>query len=313
MKNLGDTLNHPPKISIIILNWNGLDDTVECLESLKRITYSNYEVVVVDNGSEGNDAEALRERFEDYIHLIENDRNYGFAEGNNIGMRYALQSSNPDYVLLLNNDTVVDPGFLSELVQVAESTPSIGIVGPKICFYHEPNMIQAAGGQISWWTGQESLVGCGQVDRGQFDEMREVDWVIGCALLIKHETIKEIGLLHAGYFAYLEETDWCARCGKAGYRVVYAPEAKLWHKRRLAVGRIDKLRLYYRTRNKFLFMKRNASRLQFVSFFACFFLRDILLTPLLLVRQNDLRLLPTFYKGTCHGIRLMLKRYGSGE
>lgn len=313
MKNFGNAANLPPKVAIVILNWNGLRDTVECLESLKNITYPNYEVIVVDNGSKGEDVEVLRNKFGDYIHMIENDKNYGFAEGNNIGMRYALENSNPDYILLLNNDTVVDPGFLTELVKVAESDPLIGIVGPKIRFYYEPNRIQSAGGQINWWTGQLSLIGCTQIDRGQFDEMREVDWVIGCALLVKSETIREIGLLYAGYFAYLEETDWCARCGKAGYKVIYTPAARLWHKRRLAVGRIDKIRLYYRTRNLFVFMKRNSTGLQLVSFFVYFILRDFLLTPLtLLVRQNDLKLLPAFYKGTCDGIRLMLKRYGSG-
>ena len=305
-------MNHA-KVSVIILNWNGLEDTVECLESLKNITYHNYEVVLVDNGSEGNDVRILREKFGNYVHIIEKDKNYGFAEGCNIGMRYALSNLNPDYILLLNNDTVVDPDFLTELVKVAESDPLTGIVGPKICFYYEPNRIQAAGGRINWWTGQISLIGGTRIDMGQFDESREVDWVIGCALLIKQRTIEKIGLLYAGYFAYVEETDWCARAGKAGFEVVYAPGARVWHKRRLAAARIDEIRLYYRTRNLFLFMKRNSSRLQLICFFVQFFLRNVPLTmAFLLFRQREPKLLPTFYKGTCDGIRLMLKRYGSG-
>ena len=121
-----------PKVSIIILNWNGLDDTIECLESLQKITYPNYEVIVVDNGSRGNDAQVLREKFGDYIELIQNDKNYGYTGGNNIGIRYALHNSSWDYFLVLNNDTVVESGFLTELVNIAESAPSSGIAGPKI-------------------------------------------------------------------------------------------------------------------------------------------------------------------------------------
>ena len=110
-----------PKVSIIVLNWNGLDDTIECLESLRDVTYPNYRVIVVDNGSAGDDVRILRERFEECAHIIANDRNYGFAEGNNIGMRYALDSFDPTYLLLLNNDTVVAPDFLDKLFKVADS------------------------------------------------------------------------------------------------------------------------------------------------------------------------------------------------
>ena len=294
-----------PEVAIVILNWNGLEDTVECLESLKRVNYPNYEVVLVDNGSEGNDAEVLRERFGDYIHLIENDRNYGFAEGNNIGMRYALQSSNPDYVLLLNNDTVVDPGFLSELVEVAESDRSIGIVGPKVYYYYEPNRISCAGANIDWWN-----VGTwptNEVDVGQFDSVEEVDWVSGCALLIKRITLDEIGLLYTGYFAYFEETEWCVKCRKAGYKVVYVPHARVWHKVLSTAAKTGGLFLYYMTRNRFLFMKRNSTKMRFLVYFIHFFLwRLMSSTARLLVLQRDLGQLRTFYKGIYDGIRLVL-------
>lgn len=297
-----------PKVCIVILNWNGLEDTVECLESLKRITYPNYEIILVDNGSEGNDVEVLRERFGDHIHIIENDKNYGFAEGCNIGMRYALETSTTDYILLLNNDTVIDPDFLSELVDVADSNAMIGIVGPKIYYYHEPTMIQSAGGQINWWTGKMTLIGCGQNDRGQFDTMKDVDWLLGCAILIRRRTLEDIGLLFAGYFAYFEETDWCVKCTKAGYRVVYLPDAKVWHKRPPSISKTDNSRLYYVTRNRFFFMKRNSTRLQFLSSFLYFFLRDFFSIPaMLIIRHKDIKLLREFYKGTCDGIKLAFR------
>ena len=144
-----------PKVSIIILNWNGLEDTIECLESLKKITHPNYEVIVVDNGSEGNDAQMLQERFGDYIHIIRNDKNYGFAGGANIGMRYVLNNSAADYVLLLNNDTVVDPEFLTELVKVAEADPAIGITGGKIYYYDNPGQLQFVWGRIGLRAGRD--------------------------------------------------------------------------------------------------------------------------------------------------------------
>jgi GT2 family glycosyltransferase len=297
-----------PRVAIIILNWNGLEDTIECLESLAKVTYPNYEVVLVDNGSKGNDVRILREKFGDYIYMIVNDKNYGFAEGTNIGMRHVMKSSCPDYVLLLNNDVVVDPNFLTELVQVAESNSQTGIVGAKVYFYAEPNKIQSAGGRINWWAGETPLIGCLQIDRGQFDETKEVDWVMGGALLIRCETIEEIGLLYAGYFGYFEETEWCAKAKKAGYKVIYTPRARLWHKREPAVDRIDGFRLYYMTRNRFLFMKRNATRVQSISFFVQFFLRHFPLTLVwLLVRRKDVKLLPRYFKGIYDGIGLMLK------
>jgi len=303
-----------PRVAVVILNWNGLDDTVECLESLKAMTYANYRVIVIDNGSVADEAGSLRERFGSYVHVIENDRNYGFAEGCNIGIRHARETSSPDYVLLLNNDTSVDPGFLSELVSVAESDRTIGIVGAKVFFHHDPRRIQSAGARANMWTGQVSLIGWGEIDTGQFGETRDVQWVGGCAMLIRASAIEDIGLFDADFFAYFEETDLCARCWRAGYRVLCAPTAQLWHKRKIAVDRMDEFRVYYVTRNRFLFMRRNASRLQLSFFLLQSLLRNSLATPLtLLIRQRQPRLLPTYCKATSDGVRIALTGTGGGE
>ena len=297
-----------PKVSIIILNWNGLEDTIECLESLKKMTYSNYQTIVVDNGSEGNDVRVLKEKFGDYIHLIENDRNYGFAEGNNIGTRYALAHYNPDYILLLNNDTVVDPDFLNELVKVAENDAGIGILGPKLLFHHEPTRIQSVGGKIRWWTGETLLIGRNEVDNGQFNEIKEVDWIVGCALLARRTMIEAIGLIYPTYFSFFEESDWCVRCKKAGFTIVYVPNARVWHKGGQAAGRVFGFRMYYMTRGRFLFMKRNLGRLQLLSSLIYFFLWEFTFTTVfLLIRQKNPKLLRTFYKGVYDGIGLTLR------
>jgi len=217
-----------PRVSIIILNWNGLQDTIECLESLKKISYPNYEVIVVDNASSGDDVKILRDKYGDSVHFIANDKNYGFSEGNNVGIRYAL-GKQTNYVFLLNNDTVVDPSFLSESIEVAEEDNKCGILGGKIYYYFSPNRLQSVGGKINWWTGRFQDYS-GQVDIGQYDQRAERDFVYATAMLIKREVIEKIGLLDSKLFFGMEDFDYCARAQKAGFRVLYVPGAKVWHK-----------------------------------------------------------------------------------
>lgn len=223
-----------PKVSIIILNWNGLEDTVECLESLKKVTYPNYKVVVVDNGSEGDDVRILREKFGDYIHIVQNDKNYGFAEGNNIGMRYALTNLHPDYMLLLNNDTVVAPDFLGELVRAGESTPEIAILGPKIYYYDfrgRNNVIWCAGGKIWWWhPWVYQVIGMNADDLPQYQTITNVDWIPGTAMMLKSYVIEELSFLNSQYFFGHEDVEYCIRARKHGFKTLYVPGARIWHK-----------------------------------------------------------------------------------
>ena len=301
-----------PKVSIIILNWNGLKDTIECLESLKKITYPNYEVVVVDNGSAGDDVKILREKFGNYIHIIENDKNYGYTGGNNIGMRFCLANSQPDYLLILNNDIVGDPGFLTELIKVAQAEPSIVIVGPKVYYYDFPNRIQSAGCRINMWSGQVSLIGTKQIDDGQYNELREVDYVHGCCLLIKRDVISRIGLFDESYFCYWDETDYCTRAREAGYKLVYVPEAKVWHKvpmkeklwdRTPTIGKAAGLLYYYMARNNFKFMRKHTTKPQYISFLIYFFCYYVWLTSgICLLYHRDIRKLAGFYRGVRDGL-----------
>lgn len=219
-----------PKVCIIILNWNGLADTIDCLESLRTITYPNYEVVVVDNGSWGNDVQALREKYANYIHIIRNDKNYGFAGGNNIAIRRALEHSKPDYFLLLNNDTTVAPDFLRELVAVAVCDTTIGIVGPKIYYYDDPARIWFAGGYINFWLGRFYHRGMNRIDSGQFSHTLDVDFVTGSCMLLSREVLLRVGLLDDSFFFGGEDYDISIRAARHGYKVVLAPKARIWHK-----------------------------------------------------------------------------------
>jgi hypothetical protein len=231
-----------PKVSIIILNWNGLEDTIECLESLKKVTYPNYEVIVVDNGSEGDDVDVLRERYRDYIHIIQNEKNYGFARGNNVGIRYALEKG-IDYVLLLNNDTVVAPDFLDEMVRVAGSDERIGIVCPKIYRYFQPEQVCFDGGarmHLLWGTVTEGL----RPD----DERAVVDteFAIGTAMLICRKTLEQIGLLPEEYFFGGEDVDYSLQALRHNIRIMVARRATVWHKvARTAAASISRPGLAY--------------------------------------------------------------------
>ncbi len=221
-------------VAIIILNWNGVEDTLECLDSLKKITYPNYEVIVVDNGSEGDDVKTLKQGFGDYAHIIGNDRNYGFAEGNNIGIRYALNAFDPAYLLLLNNDMVIAPDFLGELVRVAEGEARVGIVGPKVYYYDfegRKDVLWYAGGKIKRWGRYVYChIGGDKDDLPQYQTISNVDWVTGSAMMIKRRVIEELSLLNPRYFFGSEDVEYCIRARKHGFKIVYVPGARVWHK-----------------------------------------------------------------------------------
>jgi len=170
-----------PRVFIIILNWNNWLDTFECLESLKNNDYPNYEVVIVDNGSDEKPQSPNPD-----IKIIYNKENLGFSEGNNVGIKYALEHG-ADYVLLLNNDTVVSNDFLSKLVKAAESNEEIGMVGSKIYFYDQKDRIWFAGGKVNWLYNKGTMRGYNEIDKGQYDlpEIQETDYLTGCCILVK--------------------------------------------------------------------------------------------------------------------------------
>ena len=251
-----------PKVTIIILNWNGKEDTIECLESLKHITYPNYEILLVDNGSTDGSVECFRERYPG-MEIIENGENLGFAEGNNVGIRKAMDEG-ADYVLLLNNDTVVDPEFLGELVTVGESDPKAGIVGPKIYFYNS-DRIQSCGGRINLYKGVVQGIKRYQRDLNHSTKVISTEFLSGCAMLIKKIVLEKVGLFDISYFAYYEDTDLCIRTKSGGYDLVCVQSSMIWHKGSQS-SKVNRFGLYYGTRNMIKFEKKYANSLQFIIF-----------------------------------------------
>lgn len=204
--------------------------------------------------------------------IIKNEINFGFAEGNNIGIRYALSILDPDYVLLLNSDTVVESDFLGALVKVAESNGTIGVVGPKVYYYDyggRRDVINFAGGKLDMRKGLSYHIGINEVDIGQYDEIEKVDYIEGCALLIKKNLLNTIGLIDPSYFAYWEENDFCMRASNAGYWSAYVPNSKIWHKISSSID--PEVKIFYLTRNRFLFIKKYSNKRQYFSFLLYFF------------------------------------------
>lgn len=217
-----------PRVSIVILNWNSFEVTLACLLSLRKIDYPNFEMVVVDNGSvDGSPAKLLENVPE--IRLIRNPANLGFAGGCNVGMRDALRRGT-DYILLLNNDTIVAPDFLSQLVRVAEPDEKIGAVSPKVLFFDHPDRLNYAGGDHTLWRLFPKVSGLRQLDEGRYDKLREVSFLTGCAFLIKAGVVRKIGVMEEIYFHFYEDIEWSLRTVQAGFKALYVPAAKIWHK-----------------------------------------------------------------------------------
>jgi GT2 family glycosyltransferase len=253
--SVGETVS--PVVWVLVLNWNRPQDTVACVSSLRQLDYPAYRILVVDNGSTDDSVEILQ-RLPD-IDLLLNERNLGFAAGNNRGIEYALEQG-ADFVLLLNNDTTVSPSLVSELLEVAETDSRIGIVGPVIYYADRPSEV--------WFAGMRFRHGLYVVRRGlhlsaPLASMEEVDFVSGCGMLVRRETWERVGLFDPRFFMYYEDLDLCIRAKKAGYRIVCATQAQMWHALSASTGGADSpKKQYYQVKSTFLFTQKHTRGLQ---------------------------------------------------
>lgn len=247
-----------PLVSIILVNWNGLDVTLECARSCLALDYPQFEIVIVDNGSTDGSVAAIRNVFADdpRVHLIEAGVNLGFAGGNNLGLRYARENG-AAFMWLLNNDTEVDPAALTALVEAADANPDAGFFGSKIFFFDRPDTIWFAGAGIDPVDGHSYHIGEGEDDVGQFDEVRQTEYITGCSILARSEVVESIGPMSEDFFLYWEEVDWCARAVEAGWKLLYIPGSRVWHKVSSSFSGNHQLQLRYEMRNRLLFHKRH--------------------------------------------------------
>lgn len=242
-----------PCVFIVILNTNRKQDTLESLASIFASTYKKPHVIVLDNQSTDGSVEAVRAGYSQ-VQLLSLERNLGYAGNNNVGIEAALQQG-ADWILVLNEDTILDPDCLKRLVEAGEADERTGIVGPMVYHHNEPDVIQSAGVRLDpeW---RSIHIGQNEPEHGQYTDLREVDAISGCAIMVRRQVIEQVGSLDERFFYYWEETDWCVRARKAGWRIVHVPKAKLWHK---GVQRDYKPSLsvaYYNTRNRFLILSK---------------------------------------------------------
>lgn len=249
------------KISIIVLHYNGEKNTIVCLKSIKNLVAHDVIILpmVVDNASQ-------KKFVASSVKVLRSEENLGFAGGNNIGIKNSLEQKS-DYILILNNDTVVDENLIKELLVVMERDERIGIVSPKIYFekgheYHKTRYHSSELGKVIWYAGgimdHKNIIGShrgvDEVDHGQFDRLEETDFATGCCMLVRKEVFREIGFLDEKYFLYYEDNDFCRRAWKAGFKIMYAPKAIIWHKNAgSAGGSGSNLQDYYITRNRLLY------------------------------------------------------------
>jgi GT2 family glycosyltransferase len=243
----------------VILNTNRREDTLEVLDSLSKSDYPDQHTIVLDNSSTDGSVEAIREVYP-AIEIIRLGKNLGYAGNNNVGIKAAMERK-ADWVFVLNEDTILAPDCLSKLIEAGESNPRIGIVGPMVYHHNEPGVIQSAGGRMdqdwrAWHEGQN------QSDRGQYPYPRQVEWISGCAILVRRGVIDQVGSLDERFFYYFEETEWCLRAREKGWQIWQIPGARLWHKGVQRDYKPSPNVTYYNTRNRLLMLSKHNAPLR---------------------------------------------------
>ena len=242
-----------PEISIITVNYNGLEDTCELIDSLQSHLNINYEIIVVDNASKNDESKVLSSRYPDIISLRSPD-NLGFSGGNNLGIKH----SRGRYLLFLNNDTYITDNCISELITFMDSHPQAGGSSPKLKYADELNIIQYAGSTVlSNITIRNQVIGQGEIDNGQYDTACHTHFLHGAAMLVRREVFEHVGQMPEIYFLYYEEIDWSSRMKENGYELWYIPQCTVYHKESRSVGTDSYTKVYYMSRNRLLYALRN--------------------------------------------------------
>ncbi len=254
------------KTSVIILHYGSISDTVDCVNMLKRNnTGFPYHTIVISNSGYNGLSDAIK-KIDTSIDMIINSGNLGFAEGNNIGIKFALKNGS-EYIILLNNDTISSDSLIKKIVTFSENNPEAGLISPKIYFaknyeFHKGRykenekgkVFWYAGGKIDWANCYATHKGVDEVDGGQYNQFMKTDFATGCCMLIKKEVIEKTGFFDKKYFLYFEDVDYSIRAAKLGFGVYYYPDAYLWHKNAASSGKSGSpLHLYYITRNRLYF------------------------------------------------------------
>lgn len=244
-----------PLVSVVSVNYNQSGVTCEFLESFEKITYPSYEIFIVDNASPSDEPDIIKEKFPS-VTLLKTNANLGFAGGNNFALPYCKGK----YVLFINNDTEVEKGFLEPLVELLESNNKIGMVSPRIQYFHTKNTLQFAGfTPFNMVTIRNFAIGFGEIDQGQYNKTTETGSIFGAAMLVPKKVIEEVGMMADVFFLYYEEHDWAAHIKQAGYSIYYCGDSLVLHKESISTVKNSPFQIYYLQRGRFLFARRNTS------------------------------------------------------
>lgn len=309
-----------PKSSIVLLNYNSADDTIGCLQSLFRISYPNYNIVLIDNNSSDDSIEKIRQYLRSkhiyfsyldtnpaenltetnrlpLITIIQSGRNGGYGFGNNIGIKYALAHC-ADYVLVLNNDTIVDSGFLEPLVEMCEADKKIGIASSKIYFHDSPDVLWFNGGRFLPVTAKVEHVNFKERDIGQ-KTPKENTFISGCLWLIPRQVFEKVGFINEDYFMYVEDLEYCHRVLAEGYTLKVCEKSRILHKVGASTGgNFSEFSVFWMARNKVMFSTKFVPKIYWpITFFYLFFLNSMRW-----IKQKNIVLLKAHFKGLLEGL-----------
>ncbi len=286
-----------PFVYVVILGWNCKEDTAECVTSALDMDYPAFRTLVVDNGSTDGAPEYLKKRFPT-LEMIENEENLGMARAFNIAIKYALRRGT-DYILLLNNDTVLDISLLGELVEAAEAEPQAGVLMPKIYYHGEGSRLWSTGARKRSFPPGIVFIGLNKNDGPSYARQRRIDYAPACGLLIRRQVFEEVGLFDPGYFFYYEDWDFSERVRRAGYSILYVPQAKMWHK--VSLGTLKKpqpakwWRIHGRSSVRF-HLKFSRTKYLFITLHTFWFvLREII--------QGNAKVVPAYLAGVGEALR----------
>jgi GT2 family glycosyltransferase len=295
-----------PKVIVLILSYNGkhlLDDSIS---SYLKNDYSNYDVCVIDNGSNDNTKEYVNEKFSE-VHLLRLEKNQMYSGGFNAGLDYAFKKQNADYVLITNNDVIADEKVISELVKTAETKSEIGFVTGKVYYYDKPNTLQTVGKKEHplLWNGGH--IGNGETDNGQYDDVTERYFTDDIYMLVKKTLYDEVGGYDTLFQFQSEEFDWQARAKESGFKIYYTPFAKIWHKDSMTIGKVSAFKAYYDARNPMLVILKHKPVDFFRKYFWWQFRIGTVRTSLIYLKQFkigiSLKTWQGFFSGLIWGIK----------
>ncbi len=285
-------MSNNPLISIITINFNNISVTFDLLLSIRECNYTNLEIIVVDNGSDLNPTEMIKEIFPE-VKAIRSPKNLGFAGGNNLGIKYA----NGEYIFFVNNDTLFAENLIEELIKPFYENERIGIISPKVFYYEKPNIIQYAGAtEINSLTGRNKVIGQGKNDDSKLYKSDFTYFAHGAAMIVRKSIVEKVGVFPEIFFLYYEELDYSYRIRKAGFKIYFNSKAVIYHRVSYSIGEDSPLKTYFMARNRIMFMHRNFTRIRFFIFILFFVIFTVPKNSFNYIITGRRDLLNSFYK-----------------